>query len=142
VITISEQEILTALPRRVLRVMAMPLRVTGERSMDASPAWLDDDHLLFVSNRDGLREVYRITPRTRPSGPTVSIGRLTLRRRSGSAMWIRPGRYAHERQVPGCREYLAGIDDGSILDTRVRKLEWREVAAVKATGRCDQKTTD
>ncbi|MFC1639445.1 protein kinase [Gemmatimonadota bacterium] len=35
-----------------------PLRVTGESSMDTSPAWLDDDHLLFVSNRDGLREVY------------------------------------------------------------------------------------
>jgi Tol biopolymer transport system component len=35
-----------------------PLRVTGDDFMDISPAWLDDDHLLFVSNREGLREVY------------------------------------------------------------------------------------
>jgi serine/threonine-protein kinase len=35
-----------------------PVRVTGDNFMDVSPAWLDDDHLLFISNRDGLREVY------------------------------------------------------------------------------------
>jgi Tol biopolymer transport system component len=35
-----------------------PARVTGDEFMDVSPAWLDDDHLLFVSNRDGPREVY------------------------------------------------------------------------------------
>jgi serine/threonine-protein kinase len=35
-----------------------PIKVAGEGYMDVSPAWLDDDHLLFVSNRDGLREVY------------------------------------------------------------------------------------
>jgi Tol biopolymer transport system component len=35
-----------------------PVRVTDEESMDVSPVWLDDDHLLFVSNRDGPREVY------------------------------------------------------------------------------------
>ena len=35
-----------------------PVRVTGNDFMDVSPAWLDDSHLLFVSNRDGLREVY------------------------------------------------------------------------------------
>ncbi len=35
-----------------------PLRVTSEDHMDVSPAWLDDDHLLFISNREGLREVF------------------------------------------------------------------------------------
>jgi serine/threonine protein kinase len=35
-----------------------PLRVTGEDCMNISPAWLDNQHLLFVSNRDGLREAY------------------------------------------------------------------------------------
>jgi Tol biopolymer transport system component len=35
-----------------------PVQVTGDDFMDVSPAWLDDDHLLFISNRDGLREVY------------------------------------------------------------------------------------
>jgi Tol biopolymer transport system component len=35
-----------------------PKRVTGEGFVDMSPAWLDDEHLLFVSDRDGPREVY------------------------------------------------------------------------------------
>ncbi len=35
-----------------------PMRVTGDEFLDMSPAWLDDDHLLFVSDRDGPREVY------------------------------------------------------------------------------------
>jgi Tol biopolymer transport system component len=44
-----------------------PVRVTGEDFMDVSPAWLDDDHLLFVSNRDGPREVYVVE--VGPTGP-------------------------------------------------------------------------
>lgn len=32
----------------------------AERSLNVSPAWLDDDHLLFVSDRDGQREVYAV----------------------------------------------------------------------------------
>jgi Tol biopolymer transport system component len=44
-----------------------PVRVTGEEDMDVSPAWLDDDHLLFVSNRDGPREVYVVE--VGPTGP-------------------------------------------------------------------------
>jgi Tol biopolymer transport system component len=44
-----------------------PVRVTGEESMDISPAWLDDDHLLFVSNRDGPREVFFV--QVGPTGP-------------------------------------------------------------------------
>jgi serine/threonine-protein kinase len=48
-----------------------PVRVTGEDHMDVSPAWLDDNHLLFVSDRDGAREVYvvevgRTGPRREP----------------------------------------------------------------------------
>jgi Tol biopolymer transport system component len=35
-----------------------PKRVTGEGFIHMSPAWLDDEHLLFVSDRDGPREVY------------------------------------------------------------------------------------
>jgi Tol biopolymer transport system component len=44
-----------------------PVRVTGDEYMDISPAWLDDSHLLFVSNRDGLREVYVVE--VGPTGP-------------------------------------------------------------------------
>ncbi len=44
-----------------------PVWLTGEEHMDVSPAWLDDDHLLFVSNRDGPREVYVVE--VGPTGP-------------------------------------------------------------------------
>jgi serine/threonine-protein kinase len=37
-----------------------PVRVTSNEHMDVSPAWLDEGHLLFVSNRDGPEEVYVI----------------------------------------------------------------------------------
>jgi len=33
-------------------------RVTTEEHLNVSPAWLDDRHLLFVSNQDGARGVY------------------------------------------------------------------------------------
>ncbi len=35
-----------------------PVRVTGDEFHDTSPAWLDADRLLFVSDREGPREVY------------------------------------------------------------------------------------
>jgi serine/threonine-protein kinase len=44
-----------------------PVRVTGDEFMDISPAWLDDDHLLFVSDRDGPREAYVVE--VGPTGP-------------------------------------------------------------------------
>jgi Tol biopolymer transport system component len=44
-----------------------PVRVTGGGSVGISPVWLDDDHLLFVSDRDGPREVYVVE--VGPSGP-------------------------------------------------------------------------
>ncbi|MDH3569702.1 MAG: protein kinase [Gemmatimonadota bacterium] len=44
-----------------------PVRVAGAEHMNVSPAWLDDDHLLFVSNRDGPREVYVVE--VGPMGP-------------------------------------------------------------------------
>jgi Tol biopolymer transport system component/tRNA A-37 threonylcarbamoyl transferase component Bud32 len=55
-----------------------PVRVTGERWMDMSPAWLDDDHLLFVSDHDGLQEVYvvEVGP-TGPSGELRKVPRVT-----------------------------------------------------------------
>jgi len=35
-----------------------PARVTSDDHENVSPVWLDDDHLLFVSTRDGPREVF------------------------------------------------------------------------------------
>jgi Tol biopolymer transport system component len=54
-----------------------PVRVTGYEFYDISPVWLDADHLLFVSDRDGRREVYviEVTPRG-PRGPPRKVAGL------------------------------------------------------------------
>jgi serine/threonine-protein kinase len=44
-----------------------PVRVTSGEFVDFSPVWLDADHLLFTSNRDGPREAYVVE--VGPSGP-------------------------------------------------------------------------
>ncbi len=44
-----------------------PRQVTTGDHLNASPAWLDEHHLLFVSNRDGPRGVYVVG--IGPSGP-------------------------------------------------------------------------
>ncbi|MEO8202186.1 MAG: protein kinase [Gemmatimonadota bacterium] len=37
-----------------------PVRVTDSTSLNVSPAWLPDGNLLFVSNRDGARDIYAV----------------------------------------------------------------------------------
>ncbi len=44
-----------------------PVRVTTDDFIADSPAWLDEDHLLFVSSRDGPRELYAVE--VGPTGP-------------------------------------------------------------------------
>ncbi len=54
-----------------------PERVTDEASLNTSPAWMPDGRsLLFVSNRDGSRDVYRIEL-GRSGGPSARPIRLT-----------------------------------------------------------------
>jgi Tol biopolymer transport system component len=36
------------------------VRVTDTTSLNASPAWLPDGSLLFVSDRDGARDIYAL----------------------------------------------------------------------------------
>lgn len=38
-----------------------PIRLTNEQPLHTSPVWLDNKRLLFVSNRDGGRDVYLLT---------------------------------------------------------------------------------
>jgi Tol biopolymer transport system component len=79
-----------------------PVRVTDSTSMNVSPAWLPDGTLLFVSNRDGARDIYALrldgsgAPRGSPlrlttgldaysvsvsaDGRTAAYDRFTLRR--------------------------------------------------------------
>jgi len=62
-----------------------PIEVAGGDFLNVSPAWLDPRHLLFVSNREGSREVYAVevsgkgvrgTPQKVPGGTdahTISV---------------------------------------------------------------------
>jgi Tol biopolymer transport system component len=51
-----------------------PVRVTEDEYMDLSPAWLDNEHLLFISNRAGQREVYLVAVGT--TGPRGGVSRV------------------------------------------------------------------
>ncbi|HEY6109243.1 MAG TPA: protein kinase [Gemmatimonadales bacterium] len=53
-----------------------PVRVTDDRSLNVSPVWAPGRVLLFVSNRDGGREVYRIAL-GRSGAPASEPVRLT-----------------------------------------------------------------
>jgi Tol biopolymer transport system component len=54
-----------------------PIRVTDDESLNMSPAWLPGHpSLLFVSNRDGGRDIYQVHLR-RAGGPAGDAARLT-----------------------------------------------------------------
>jgi len=53
-----------------------PERVTDAASLNTSPVWMPDGRsLLFISNRDGSRDIYRVEldPSGRPSGPPARL---------------------------------------------------------------------
>jgi Tol biopolymer transport system component/tRNA A-37 threonylcarbamoyl transferase component Bud32 len=51
-----------------------PIRVAGGDFLNVSPVWLDAHHLLFVSNRDGPRQVYVVEiGRKGPRGPVRMV---------------------------------------------------------------------
>jgi Tol biopolymer transport system component len=55
-----------------------PVRLTDASALNTSPAWLPDSRsLLFISNRDGPRDVYRVSVR-RGGDPAGPISRLTF----------------------------------------------------------------
>jgi len=50
------------------------IRITGDEYMDVSPTWLDDDRLLFVSNRSGPREAWLVE--VGPDGPRAEAQKV------------------------------------------------------------------
>jgi Tol biopolymer transport system component len=55
-----------------------PVRVTSGEFADGSPVWLDADHLLFASSRDGPREVYVVeVAASGPRGAPQKVAGLT-----------------------------------------------------------------
>jgi serine/threonine-protein kinase len=67
-----------------LPVGGSPALVTDSTSLNASPAWLPDGTLLFVSNRDGARDLYAVrltgsgAPRSPPERLTTGLGAYTI----------------------------------------------------------------
>jgi Tol biopolymer transport system component len=63
----------------VATIGGAPVRVTDSTSLNMSPAWLPDGSLLFVSNRDGARDIYAVrldqsgAPRERPVRLTTGL---------------------------------------------------------------------
>jgi Tol biopolymer transport system component/serine/threonine protein kinase len=62
-----------------------PVEITDDRALNTSPVWLPPGRaLLFVSNRDGERDVYRVElnregqPGAQPRRVTTGIGALTI----------------------------------------------------------------
>src|SRR5439155_922384 len=55
----------------VAAVGGAPIRVTGAQWLNVSPAWLPGGSLLYISNRDGGRDVYQVglTRAGTPAGP-------------------------------------------------------------------------
>ena len=66
-------------PSRIVLIPAeggAPVEIAGGGSLNADPTWRTPDELLFVSNRDGARDIYRL--RIRTSGqPAGDAERLT-----------------------------------------------------------------
>jgi len=60
----------------VATVGGTPVRVTDTTSLNMSPAWLPDGTLLFVSNRDGPRDIYAVRV-DRSGAPREDPVRLT-----------------------------------------------------------------
>ena len=68
----------------VAPVGGSPTLVTDSTSLNMSPVWLPDGTLLFVSNRDGARDLYAVrldrsgAPRHQPVRLTTGLGAYTL----------------------------------------------------------------
>jgi len=102
-----------------------PLRVTHDQFLNVSPAWLDDRHLLFVSNRDGPRGIYVVEVGARgirgeaqsllgasdahsiaysPAGQDLAIAKLSLRQN----IWAYPARAAGPIPIGGGHPVTSG----------------------------------
>ncbi len=52
-----------------------PVRITPEEGLDVHPVWIGNDKLMFVSNRDGRRDIYLVELEAsgEPAGPPVRV---------------------------------------------------------------------
>ena len=112
-----------------------PYQVASEDHLNVSPAWLDDRHLLFVSDRDGQRAVYvvEVGPRGVRGQPRIipgladphSISYSPRSRRLAYAKFTAKGNiwaYPLGRSAP------ISIRDGRRVTRGGQVIEWLDVA--------------
>jgi Tol biopolymer transport system component/DNA-binding SARP family transcriptional activator len=112
-----------------------PQRVTDHDHLNVSPAWLDERHLLFVSNRDGTRALYvvEVGPRGARGAPRLVPGvadphsisySAASRRLAYSKFTVRQNIWAY----PLDRSGPVSIRDGRPVTTGNQVVEWHDVS--------------
>lgn len=94
-----------------------PVRITGETSLNMSPAWLPGGRrLLYVSNKEGSRDIYEIhlDASGKPSGPavrlTTGLDAFTISLSQGT------GKFAYAKFNHNANIWSVGIPSGRPTD--------------------------
>jgi serine/threonine-protein kinase len=97
----------------VLAAGGTPVRITGDQPLNASPAWLPDSRsLLFVSTRDGGRDVYQVHL-SRSGAPSRAPARLTTGLNSHTISLSADGRrLAYAASTETANVYALGLVPG------------------------------
>ncbi len=100
----------------------LPLRVTDEQSLNNSPAWLPRPvSLLYVSNRDGGRDIYQVSL-ARSGRPARDAIRLTTGLNAASVSVSADGR----RLAYAAYSRTANVWSATIPASGVARLSWAE----------------
>ncbi len=114
-----------------------PVRVSDSTSLNVSPQWLPDGTLLFVSNRDGPRDIYAVrldgdgAPREAPVRLTTGLEPYTISV-SADGRTLAYDRYIQRRNVyaipvPGSGS--VSVRDGQPVTTGNQIIEMLDVSA-------------
>ena len=121
-------------PARIVLIPAEggePVEIAGGGSLNTSPAWLRSDALLYVSNRDGARDVYvqRLDRRGAPSGDPR---RLTVGLSAHAVSVSADGTaLAYATLVESVNVWSLPFGAGGALDTALLRAETREQQVVE-----------
>jgi eukaryotic-like serine/threonine-protein kinase len=96
-----------------------PMRVTDDASLNASPAWLPDRTLLYVSNRDGTRDIWGVRIARDGSAIEATRKRLTTGLNAFSISVSDDGRtLAYDKTIVRQNVYALPIPLSGVASTR------------------------